>query len=152
MDLGMDSECSPQEGATYHAWRRSHTPGVSHDCAPRRVTCCPAGLAREMVKATANKAIEPAKEFFTETGEMMILTGRTVLSAIKPPYPTATSSSASSSSPFSFAGSLMLISCVAFGFGARGSQAANFPFALRSSRPPRRFLLFWPRFASSHRS
>ena len=40
-----------------------------------------------MVKDTAQKAIEPAKEFFTETGEMMILTGRTILSAIKPPYP-----------------------------------------------------------------
>ena len=40
-----------------------------------------------MVRATANRAFEPAKAFFTEIGEMMILTGRTMLSAVKAPYP-----------------------------------------------------------------
>ncbi len=79
-----------------------------------------------MVKNTANKAIEPAKEFFTETGEMMILTGRTILSAVKPPYPYGNEFIGQ----FLFALQLcwfpMLISTVAFGFGAPGLQAANF--------------------------
>jgi phospholipid/cholesterol/gamma-HCH transport system permease protein len=33
------------------------------------------------------RAILPAKSFFDEVGEMVILTGRTLLSAVRPPYP-----------------------------------------------------------------
>ena len=79
-----------------------------------------------MVRATANRAFEPAKAFFTEIGEMMILTGRTMLSAVKAPYPYGNEFIGQ----FLFALQLcwfpMLVSTVAFGFGAPGLQAANF--------------------------
>ena len=77
-----------------------------------------------MVRATANRAFEPAKAFFTEIGEMMILTGRTMLSAVKAPYPYGNEFIGQ----FLFALQLcwfpMLVSTVAFGFGAPGLQAA----------------------------
>ena len=82
-----------------------------------------------MVRATANRAFEPAKAFFTEIGEMMILTGRTMLSAVKAPYPYGNEFIGQ----FLFALQLcwfpMLVSTVAFGFGAPGLQAANFVLA-----------------------
>jgi phospholipid/cholesterol/gamma-HCH transport system permease protein len=79
-----------------------------------------------MVRAAANRAFEPATSFFTEIGEMMILTGRTILSAVRAPYPYGNEFIGQ----FLFALQLcwfpMLISTVAFGFGAPGLQAANF--------------------------
>ena len=100
------------------------------------------------VVAGANKAFEPAKEFFTEIGEMMILTGRTMASALKAPYPYGNEFIGQ----FLFALQLcwfpLLVSTVAFGFGAPGLQAANFlslffslssSIRLLSSSPLRRF-------------
>ena len=78
------------------------------------------------VSNIATKAFEPAKTLFTEIGEMMILTGRTMVSAVRAPYPYGNEFFGQ----FLFALQLcwfpMLISCVAFGFGAPGLQAANF--------------------------
>src|SRR5712672_3073300 len=57
---------------------------------------------------------------------MMILTGKTVLSALRPPYPYG----GEFVSQFLFALKLcwfpLLVSTVAFGYGAPGLQAANF--------------------------
>ena len=80
-----------------------------------------------MVRAAANRAFEPAKSFFTEIGEMMILTGRTIgCPRCGRPYPYGNEFIGQ----FLFALQLcwfpMLISTVAFGFGAPGLQAANF--------------------------
>ena len=79
-----------------------------------------------MVKATATRAFEPARATFTEAGEVVILTGRTLISAVKAPYPYGNELIGQ----FLFALQLcwfpMLISTVAFGFGAPGLQAANF--------------------------
>lgn len=79
-----------------------------------------------MVRAAANRVFEPAKSTFTEVGEMMILTGRTIASAVKAPYPYGNEFIGQ----FLFALQLcwfpMMISTVAFGFGAPGLQAANF--------------------------
>jgi phospholipid/cholesterol/gamma-HCH transport system permease protein len=79
-----------------------------------------------MVRATADRAFLPAKSLFEQIGNMMILTGKTVSSTVKPPYPYGSEFV----SQFLFALQLcwfpMLISTVAFGFGAPGLQAANF--------------------------
>ena len=57
---------------------------------------------------------------------MMILTGKTIVATVKPPYPYG----GEFVSQFLFALQLcwfpLLISTVAFGFGAPGLQAANF--------------------------
>ncbi len=79
-----------------------------------------------MVRAVADRAFLPAKSLFEQVGNMMILTGKTISATVKPPYPYG----GEFVSQFLFALQLcwfpMLISTVAFGFGAPGLQAANF--------------------------
>ena len=79
-----------------------------------------------MVRSAADRAIAPARGLFEETGDMMILTGKTIVSAIRPPYPYG----GEFISQFLFALRLcwfpLLVSTVAFGYGAPGLQAANF--------------------------
>src|ERR671912_72816 len=79
-----------------------------------------------MVRAVADRAFLPAKAVFEQTGDMMVLTAKTVSSAIRPPYPYG----GEFISQFLFALQLcwfpMMISTLAFGFGAPGLQAANF--------------------------
>src|SRR3712207_7342547 len=66
------------------------------------------------------------KNLLEEVGDMMILTGKTVMSALRPPYPYG----GEFVSQFLFALKLcwfpLLISTVAFGYGAPGLQAGNF--------------------------
>ncbi|MDX6678592.1 MAG: phospholipid/cholesterol/gamma-HCH transport system permease protein, partial [Solirubrobacteraceae bacterium] len=40
-----------------------------------------------MVRNVADRAFLPAKSLLEEVGDMMILTGRTIVSALRPPYP-----------------------------------------------------------------
>jgi phospholipid/cholesterol/gamma-HCH transport system permease protein len=79
-----------------------------------------------MLAAAADRAFLPAKSLFEQVGNMMILTGKTIGAAIRPPYPYG----GEFVSQLLFALQLcwfpMLISTVAFGFGAPGLQAANF--------------------------
>ena len=79
-----------------------------------------------MVRTAVDRAFLPAKSLFEQVGDMMILTAKTIVSAIRPPYPYG----GEFIGQFLFALQLcwfpMLISCVAFGFGAPGLQAANF--------------------------
>ncbi len=79
-----------------------------------------------MVRTVADRAFLPAKSLFEQVGNMMILTGKTITATIRPPYPYG----GEFISQFIFALQLcwfpMLISTVAFGFGAPGLQAANF--------------------------
>jgi len=79
-----------------------------------------------MVGSAVNRAFLPAKSLFEQVGEMMILTARTIVSAVKPPYPYGEEFIGQ----FLFALQLcwfpLLVSTVAFGFGAPGLQAANF--------------------------
>src|SRR5680860_1057831 len=76
--------------------------------------------------ASIGRRFAPAKSFFEQVGDMMILTARTIVSAIKPPYPYGEEFIGQ----FLFALQLcwfpLLVSTVAFGFGAPGLQAANF--------------------------
>ena len=79
-----------------------------------------------MLGAIAERAFLPAKSLFEQVGNMMILTGKTLVAAVRPPYPYG----GEFISQFLFALQLcwfpMLISTLAFGFGAPGLQAANF--------------------------
>src|ERR687897_2440563 len=79
-----------------------------------------------MVRAVADMAFLPAKAVFEQTGDMVVLTAKTVSSAIKPPYPYG----GEFISQFLFALQLcwfpMMVSMVAVSFGAPGLQAANF--------------------------
>src|SRR5256885_15728490 len=79
-----------------------------------------------MVRTAADRAFLPAKNLFEQVGDMMILTGKTVVSAIRPPYPYG----GEFMSQFLFALRLcwfpLLVSTIAFGYGAPGVQAANF--------------------------
>jgi phospholipid/cholesterol/gamma-HCH transport system permease protein len=79
-----------------------------------------------MVKAVADRAFLPAKGLFEQVGDMVILTSKTVVSAIRPPYPYG----GEFVGQFLFALQLcwfpMMISMVAVSFGAPGLQAANF--------------------------
>ncbi len=93
-----------------------------------------------MVRSTADRAISPARELFEEIGDMMILTGKTIVSAIRPPYPYG----GEFVSQFLFALRLcwfpLLISTVAFGYAAPGSAGRELPRPVRRARPPRRLL------------
>src|SRR4051812_22148472 len=79
-----------------------------------------------MIRAAADRAFLPAKSLFEQVGDMMILTAKTIVSAIRPPYPYG----GEFIGQFLFALQLcwfpMMISTLAFGFGAPGLQAANF--------------------------
>ncbi|MEA2247782.1 MAG: phospholipid/cholesterol/gamma-HCH transport system permease protein [Solirubrobacteraceae bacterium] len=79
-----------------------------------------------MVRGVAGRAVAPGRNLLTEVGDMMILTGRTIASALRPPYPYG----GEFVSQFLFALRLcwlpLAISAIAFGYGAPGMQAANF--------------------------
>lgn len=73
-----------------------------------------------------SRAYEGVREFLVEIGEMVILAGKTIRSALKPPYPYG----GEFVQQFLFAMKLcwfpLLVATVAFGYGAPGLQAANF--------------------------
>ena len=79
-----------------------------------------------MVRNVADRAFLPARSLLEEVGDMMILTGRTIMSALRPPYPYG----GEFVNQFLFALKLcwfpLLVSTIAFGYGAPGLQAANF--------------------------
>ena len=78
------------------------------------------------MQAVANRAFLPVKNILEQVGDMMVLSGKTVTSAIRPPHPYGTEFV----QQFMFALKLcwfpLLVSTVAFGYGAPGLQAANF--------------------------
>src|SRR6202047_2382537 len=79
-----------------------------------------------MVRSVAERAFVPARHVLEEFGDRMILTGRTIGSALRPPYPYG----GELVSQFLFALRLcwfpLLISTVALCYAAPGLQAANF--------------------------
>src|SRR6201995_4911323 len=83
-------------------------------------------LEEQMVGSAVNRAFLPAKSVFEQVGELVLLTGRTIASAVRPPYPYGEEFIGQ----FLFALQLcwfpLLISTVAINFGAPGLQAANF--------------------------
>jgi phospholipid/cholesterol/gamma-HCH transport system permease protein len=79
-----------------------------------------------VVRNVAERAFLPARGMLEEIGDMMILTGRTISSALRPPYPYG----GEFVSQFLFALRLcwfpLLLSTVALNYAAPGLQAANF--------------------------
>jgi phospholipid/cholesterol/gamma-HCH transport system permease protein len=79
-----------------------------------------------VVRSAAERAFLPTRNFIEEVGDMMVLTGRTVKSALRPPYPYG----GEFVSQFMFALRLcwfpLLISTVCLCYAAPGLQAANF--------------------------
>ena len=79
-----------------------------------------------MVRSAAERAFIPTRHVLEEFGDMMILTGRTIWSALRPPYPYG----GELVSQFLFALRLvwfpLLISTVAINYGAPGLQAGDF--------------------------
>jgi phospholipid/cholesterol/gamma-HCH transport system permease protein len=73
----------------------------------------------------ASRAYEGVREFLSEIGEMVILAGKTIVSAVKPPYPYG----GEFVQQFLFALKLcwfpLVVSTIALGYGAPGLQAAN---------------------------
>jgi len=79
-----------------------------------------------LIRTAADRAFLPTKALLEEAGNMVILTGKTVVSALRPPYPYG----GEFVGQFMFALKLcwfpLLISTVAFGYEAPGLQAADF--------------------------
>jgi phospholipid/cholesterol/gamma-HCH transport system permease protein len=89
----------------------------------------PASRARTRVSGrggSASRAFGPGRAVLEEFGDVVLLTGRTLASAIRPPYPYG----GELVSQFLFALRLcwfpLLITTVAISYGAAGLQAANF--------------------------
>jgi phospholipid/cholesterol/gamma-HCH transport system permease protein len=84
----------------------------------------PYAVARS--RELAGRAFLPARNTLEELGDMMLLTGRTISSALRPPYPYG----GELVSQFLFALRLvwlpLLISTTALSYGAPGLQSANF--------------------------
>src|SRR5213080_2434258 len=79
-----------------------------------------------MVRAVADRAFLPTKKLLEQVGDMMILSGKTIMSALRPPYPY----SGEFVIQYMFALPLcwfpLLISTIAINYGAPGLQAGNF--------------------------
>src|SRR6188508_1105141 len=79
-----------------------------------------------MVRGVADRAFAPARGLLEEVGDMMILTGKTIVSAVRPPYPYG----GEFVQQFLFALRLcwfpLMVSTIAFGYAAPGLQASNF--------------------------
>ena len=79
-----------------------------------------------MIRAVTDRAFLPTKSILEQVGNMVILTGKTIVAAVRPPYPYG----AEFVGQFMFALRLcwfpLLISTVAFGYEAPGLQAADF--------------------------
>ncbi len=75
--------------------------------------------------AASQRALLPARHVLEELGDMMLLTGRTLVSAVRPPYPYG----GELVNQFLFTLRLvwfpLLISTIAINYGAPGLQAAN---------------------------
>jgi phospholipid/cholesterol/gamma-HCH transport system permease protein len=79
-----------------------------------------------MIQGSANRFYLPTKNLLEEVGDMMVLTGKAIVSSIRPPYPYG----GEFLGQFLFALRLcwfpLLVSTVAVSYGAPGLQAANF--------------------------
>src|SRR6201989_1462411 len=79
-----------------------------------------------MVRAAADRGFLPVKNLLEEVGDMMILTGKTIMSALRPPYPYGGEVVSQFLVALKLCWFPLLVGTVAFGYGAPGLQAANF--------------------------
>jgi phospholipid/cholesterol/gamma-HCH transport system permease protein len=80
----------------------------------------------EKARAVIGRAARPTKSTFEEFGDMMILTSRTIASALRPPYTYGEEFVAQFLFTMRLCWFPLLISTLAFGYEAPGLQAANF--------------------------
>jgi phospholipid/cholesterol/gamma-HCH transport system permease protein len=85
-----------------------------------------APIRRPRIAGLSDRGFQILRDALDETGDMVVLTGKTIVSALRPPYPYGNEFVLQ----FLFALRLcwfpMLLSTVAFGYEAPGLQAANF--------------------------
>src|SRR2546421_648437 len=97
-----------------------------------------------MVRSVAERAFPSVRHVLEEFGDMMILTGRTIWSALRPPYPYG----GEFVSQFLFALRLvwfpLLVSTVAINYGAPGLQAGDVLSLLRAPAPLSGLFVFAP--------
>src|ERR1700733_9213014 len=79
-----------------------------------------------MVRSVAERGGVPARHVLEEFGDMMILTGRTVWSALRPPYPYGGELVSQFLFTLRQVWFPLLITTVAISYGAPGVQAAHF--------------------------
>src|SRR3954463_15408454 len=79
-----------------------------------------------MVRALADRAFLPTKGLLEQVGEMMILTGKTLISALRPPYPYGTEFVQQFMFMLRLCWLPLTISMLAVSYGAPGLQAGNF--------------------------
>ena len=79
-----------------------------------------------MVRASADRVFLPAKNLLEQVGDMMILTGKTLVSALRAPYPYGTEFVQQFLFMLRLCWLPLTISTIAFGYGAPGLQAGNF--------------------------
>src|SRR2546427_8834018 len=94
-----------------------------------------------MVRRVAERVFIPTRHLLEEFGDMMILTGKTIRSAIQPPYPYG----GELVSQFLFVLRLvwfpLLITTVAISYGAPGLQAGGLLSLFGALDPPRGFFV-----------
>ncbi len=79
-----------------------------------------------MVRSAADRVFLPTKNLLEQVGDMMILTGKTLVSALRPPYPYGTEFVQQFLFMLRLCWLPLTISTIAFGYGAPGLQAGNF--------------------------
>jgi phospholipid/cholesterol/gamma-HCH transport system permease protein len=79
-----------------------------------------------MVRSVAQRALLPTTHLLEEFGDMMILTGRTIVSALRPPYPYGGELVSQFLFTLRQVWLPLLVTTVAISYGAPGLQAANF--------------------------
>ena len=105
-----------------------------------------------MVRAAADRAFLPTKNLLEQVGDMMILTGKTIMSALRPPYPYG----GEFVYQFLFALRLcwfpLLISTIAFGYGGAGAPGRQLPRSCSARSTASAASSCSPRSGSSRRS
>src|SRR5438128_1991047 len=79
-----------------------------------------------MVRSVAERTLPSMRHVLEEFGDMMILTGRTVISALRPPYPYGGELVSQFLFTLRQVWFPLLVTTVAISYGAPGLQAANF--------------------------
>ena len=79
-----------------------------------------------MVRSIAQRAFMPTQHLLEEFGDMMLLTGRTISSAVRPPYPYGGELVSQFLFTLRQVWFPLLVTTVAISYGAPGLQAANF--------------------------
>ena len=81
-----------------------------------------------MVRSAADRVFLPTKNLLEQVGDMMILTGKTLVSAIRPPYPYGTEFVQQFLFMLRLCWLPLTISTIAFGYGAPGLRRATSSF------------------------